>query len=449
MENQGPKMESHDATKTSSFNEQDREMSEMSKKYIEIYKTHTDKKPPPYIICMLNKEIRWKPRDVNGSGLYLAGNNRFLTSERVSDMDVVVLCQVLKNKSAFVVINLSYNNLGNEAAMAIAQYLKEVSNLIKLNLMCNEITEEGAEAIATSLGRNSTLRVLIMNGNKIGKRGALAFAQVLQINKGLRGLDIGHTDQTIDGIIALAVVLQSTNSSLFRLNISRPLLKGQDHECVTVHMGQLLKSNKTLTELNLAKIDIRDFGATRIADALAFNKTLTHLNLSSNRIGEDGAKVLSEAILASNTLEYLDIGYNRIKDPGVKYITEMLQKNTSLETLILVYNEFGKEGLLSLISTLKQFNRRLSALFIWGNEFHPDACKAFAELLKRNRLLTENVDVMPYEVDRLWYFGQLNHHPNRHFYWAPSYGDDVPYFQIYGNGFEKMPAFNFDVRSLT
>lgn len=425
-----------------------KEMSELMEQYCELYESEYSQSPPQYILCMLSKKIRWKPRDMNGFGLYLAGNNKLLTEQRVTDEDVFILFKILKNSSIFVVINLSYNNLGDNSAQTIAAYLQENTTLQKMNLMCNEIEEEGAEALAKSFGRNRTLQTLIMNGNKIGKKGALAFAQVLQINIGLKELDLGHTDQTIDSVIALAVVLNFTNSTLLNLNISRPLLKGQDHECATVHIGQLLKNNKTLKELHLAKVDIRDFGATRISEAMIYNTTLTHLDLSSNRIGEDGIKVLGDAISTSNCLKYLDIGYNRIKDPGAKYVAEMLERNTSLKTLVLVYNCFGSPGLLSIISTLKDSNDTLTALFIWGNEFNPDASKEVAQLLKNNRLLSENIDVMPYQVDGFYYLSQLNHHPNRHFYWAPSYGDDVPHFQIYGDGIKKRPAFNLHFKSL-
>ena len=61
---------------------------------------------------------------MNGLGLYLSGNNKLLTSKCITDIDVVVLFKILKSTSIFVVINLSYNNLGDKAAEAIAQYLE-------------------------------------------------------------------------------------------------------------------------------------------------------------------------------------------------------------------------------------------------------------------------------------------------------------------------------------
>lgn len=61
---------------------------------------------------------------MNGFGLYLAGNNKLLTEQRITDEDVLILFKVLKNSSIFVVINLSYNNLGDKSAQTIAAYLQ-------------------------------------------------------------------------------------------------------------------------------------------------------------------------------------------------------------------------------------------------------------------------------------------------------------------------------------
>ena len=52
--------------------------------------------------------------------------------------------------------------------------------------------------------------------------------------------------------------------------------------------------------------------------------------------------------------------------------------------------------------------------------------QAFANLLQAGRLNLRNIDVEPYVVDGKTILSEQNHYIQRHYYYAPSYGDDVP-----------------------
>lgn len=58
--------------------------------------------------------------------------------------------------------------------------------------------------------------------------------------------------------------------------------------------------------------------------------------------------------------------------------------------------------------------------------------QAFANLLETGRLDKSNTDVQPYVVDGKTILAELNHSMQRHYYYAPSYGDDVPTWQPRG-----------------
>jgi len=58
--------------------------------------------------------------------------------------------------------------------------------------------------------------------------------------------------------------------------------------------------------------------------------------------------------------------------------------------------------------------------------------QAFANLLDAGRLNRCNTDVQPYVVDGKTILSELNHSMQRHYYYAPSYGDDVPTWQPRG-----------------
>lgn len=117
-----------------------------------------------------------------------------------------------------------------------------------------------------------------MTGNKMGNIGGMAFAQMLQVNTRLIHLDLGDTDLEIQSLIAFSTVLLQ-NSVLNSLIVNRPLLftKQEEH---TIHFAKMLKTNKTLTEIHMAKFDMRDHGALWLSESLQANYTITYLNLS-------------------------------------------------------------------------------------------------------------------------------------------------------------------------
>ncbi|XP_064599186.1 leucine-rich repeat-containing protein 34-like [Liolophura sinensis] len=395
-----------------------------------------DVQPNTYVKKMLER----KKRDEKGGNtegessatmyLYLAGNNKLLTDIRLGDKDVEVLCEALMSNLYISTLDLRYNNITDKGAEHIANLLKENVAITELNLMCNDLTEVGASYLAEALQENKVLLSIRLNGNKIGNKGGMYFAQALQVNTTLESLDLAETDLTIESIIALSTVLHN-NKTLKCLNVNRPILFTHQEE-TTIHFANLLKVNRSLEELHLQKYDMRDFGATRLAENLMENFTLTYLDLSCNRITRDGMKQLAKVLKNNTALKVLDLGNNRLEDDGAFHLAEALTTyNTTLHTLVVVSNNIRGKGLCALADIMK-VNSSLVSLFIWGNVLEESACIAFANLIDSGRLEPQNTDVKPYVVDGVTYLCELNNSISRHYYVAPSYGDDVPSWQPRG-----------------
>ncbi|KAL4221640.1 Leucine-rich repeat-containing protein 34 [Mactra antiquata] len=362
--------------------------------------------------------------------LYLAGNNKLLTDKRLTDKDCEVLYKLLQNNVFVTSLDLRYNNITDEGIKFLAKLLEENSVIEDINVMCNDFGKDGAEVLAKALQKNSGLRALRLNGNKIGNRGGMYFAQMLQINTTLQALDVGDTDLTTESIIALATVLVN-NRTLKAINVNRPILFSNQEEC-TVHFAKMLKVNNSLEELHLQKFDIRDFGATRLAENLMENFTLQYLDLSCNRITRDGTKELAKVLKKNTAIKKLDLSFNRLEDDGAMHLAEAIATyNTTLETLDVRTNNICGKGLCSLSDAMKM-NNSLTQIYIWGNKLEESAAIAFANLLETGRLEKANTDVQPYLVDGRTILSELNHSLQRHYYYAPSYGDDVPSWQPRG-----------------
>ena len=75
-------------------------------------------------------------------------------------------------------------------------------------------------------------------------------------------------------------------------------------------LSTYLKSNTTLTTLDLQRNSIGDEGACTLGDSLKSNSTLTILNLKNNSIGDEGARALSDSLKSNSTLTELNISQN-------------------------------------------------------------------------------------------------------------------------------------------
>ena len=96
-----------------------------------------------------------------------------------------------------------------------------------------------------------------------------------------------------------------------------------------------LKSNNTLTELNLGNNKIGAAGGAAIAESLKVNSTLIQLNLGENQIGDEVDKAIYEEIKINKAQQQL-IAYHR-NETFPKYLEMIkLDNNSSQKSFYLL-----------------------------------------------------------------------------------------------------------------
>ncbi|XP_068939657.1 leucine-rich repeat-containing protein 34 isoform X2 [Petaurus breviceps papuanus] len=340
--------------------------------YLEVcksFKRHCN----PFIyqtFLLLEKDYRKTNESYkNEITIKIAGNNRLIPVQRITDEDFETLIDTLRPHKNVTGLDVRYNLLTDDGAKHVAKLLEEVQSITYLNLMFNDIKTDGGEVIAKALHRNQTLKHLRLTGNKIENKGGMFFATMLQINSSLEKLDLGDCDLGMQSLIALATVL-TTNHSIKGINLNRPILRSEEEES-TIHMSHTLQINSTLIELHMCKHDIKNFGMQQLCKALYSNTALRYLDVS-----------------------WLSIVSNNITGKGLTAFSDAMKTNTTLTNI-----------------------------YIWGNKFDSETCVAFSNLIKSGRLKPENTDVEPYVVDDCVYLAELSHGIKRHYYWTPSYGE--------------------------
>ncbi|KAG9061040.1 hypothetical protein KI688_007669 [Linnemannia hyalina] len=203
-------------------------------------------------------------------------------------------------------------------------------------------------------------------------------SKALKTNSTLTTLDLFGNSIGRDGAQALSEALK-TNSTLTTLDLKNSRIGSDGAQA----LFEALKTNTTLTTLNLTDNTIVNSGAQALFEALKTNSTLTTLNLTDNWIGPNGAQVLSEALKTNSALTTLDLSYNSIGSDGAQALSEALKINSTLTTLDLRGNSIGRDGAQALSEALK-INSTLTTLVLSGNYIGDDRAQALSDAIKRN-----------------------------------------------------------------
>jgi Ran GTPase-activating protein (RanGAP) involved in mRNA processing and transport len=132
-------------------------------------------------------------------------------------------------------------------------------------------------------------------------------------------------------------------------------------EAGVVALAQALRTNTTLTVLDVAHARACAAGAVALADALRVNRTLTWLSVHDNALcwnGDEGAAALADALRVNNTLKTLLMGSNNIGAGGATALCEALRENAALTAVDLR----GNHGAAQCFQMLTEMQRQHTTL---------------------------------------------------------------------------------------
>mmetsp|Transcript_70018 Transcript_70018/g.121175 ORF Transcript_70018/g.121175 Transcript_70018/m.121175 type:complete len:354 (-) Transcript_70018:24-1085(-) len=123
-----------------------------------------------------------------------------------------------------------------------------------------------------------------------------------------------------------------------------------------------------VTVLNMSFKDLKDEGASQLADALMKPNQVRTLNASWNDIGDRGASKLAKVVEKNEIMTELDLTGNKIKDSGAVRLAAALKVNKKLRTLKLEHNVIGAKGIEKLMEVFDR-SESLENLILKANEF--------------------------------------------------------------------------------
>jgi Ran GTPase-activating protein (RanGAP) involved in mRNA processing and transport len=316
----------------------------------------------------------------------------------------------LFQNSHLSILQLGYNNLGDEGVTILAPGIASHKSLASLDLGFNNIGDQGCRALATALS-SCKVHTLYLAGNLFGEDGACALAGVIKWS--IKRLHLTGNRIGPDGVKAIAEAVigeQQENEDTeteserkmcplnYGLSPELPVSAGlQELFLGGTGMGpigsksvaHMLQCSTTLRVISLANCSIGDVELEFLATSIKRNREklpLEALQLSFNDITCKGLDSLMNAIWGSSTLRELLLDNNDLRDRGAEQVAAILPHVKTLAVLDIGFNSIKSSGMRTLMKVVAE-THHLVSLSVSGNVIDTDAAKLVAYALAYNQSL--------------------------------------------------------------
>lgn len=273
-------------------------------------------------------------KDSNPMGVHLA--HRGLGDERM-----LPLITVIDSLPAIHTIDLCDNRLTDLTLVPLASKLIQFKSLTHLDLSFNKMDESSATIMDFLKSDDCKVFTLLLNGADVDDNECKDLADAISLNKSITTLSLSRNLIGKDEL----------------LNVLKPsLITGG------AALGNMLKANTTITELDLSWNSIRFDSAIAIAEALAFNSTLKILYLGYNSFGDMPSQILGRTLKSNTGLTLLDLEFNSITPKAATVLANAISFNETLLKLNINGNVLGKIGAQALVAAIQRSSRENRAL---------------------------------------------------------------------------------------
>jgi Leucine Rich repeat len=254
------------------------------------------------------------------------------------------------------------------------------------DLVIENINELGNEALYAIHRRDSWigLRRLVLT-QMCAIDNHMLSAALLNPNLALRSLSLNQCELRDEGATAIAECLNVTVQTITELCLENNGITDVGVEA----LAAARHTNETLEVLNLFRNDINNRGAAALSRVVDRNARLRCLKLGRNQIGDDGTTAIAAALNTQTALRVLDLSGNCITKRGAFAMSEAILRNTGLAELCMQNNRLRPEGRAAFYAKIP-YNRSLRKLLLMDPTY--DAEKegsAHVKSIKGNFGLTE------------------------------------------------------------
>ncbi len=256
-----------------------------------------------------------------------------LSNNKITKDSMPFLAELLKKSKTINYVSLSYNKLEAKGAQILAQALAEGNTLTALDLWNCGIADAGAIALCSALlsNRKTQLRSLDLSTNELTDDAGSKLAEYLSQNLTIRQLRLNNNQLSDKSGLKLAEALKHA-SHLEVLDLSRNKLTDKAAAAMANNLLKNAKANtQSLRILDLSEnLEVTDTTAEKLANLLFKDHRLETVRLAACSITDAGAAALFVSLETNQTLRQLDLSGTKITENSLKACIEMLKVNVSL-----------------------------------------------------------------------------------------------------------------------
>ncbi|KAF9540696.1 hypothetical protein EC957_003880 [Mortierella hygrophila] len=292
-----------------------------------------------------------------------------LSNNRITAPGMELLAEGLVYNRALARLCLQSNNIKLAGAPFLARVLTKNRVLRHLNVGSNGLGPEGCIMVADAVRFNRTLNSLSLDMNEMGPKGATSMAAALVSNRHLTYLYLPHNNIGDEGLVEICESLKR-NKSLVSLDLELNNIGNGQSAVGMAAMGEVLRTNRTLREINLAYNLFSGDAISELMKGVAMNSTLESINFTNCGISTEGALAIAEVLPSARGLQNLGLTSNPdIAVEGYWALSNNLAKNHSMKGIQLDYNSEDRHVLYEAIQYL------LTRNFIWQQAIYAAACR--------------------------------------------------------------------------
>ena len=304
--------------------------------------------------------------------LNISRNN--ITDEAADDIAIF-----LSRNTKLEELDLSHNILTASGAMKI--FNVNISRLKKINISHNNITAQAADNIQAFICRNTRLEELDLSHNNLQATGAIKICKSMLLK--LHKFNISHNNVSVEaandiaGFLCNAIRLQVLDLSFNDLQESgcRSAFKGLEHTCV-------------LSSVKLSNNGVINEAIDGLVTVLLHNNLLQEIDLSGNDLSTYDARIIFKAMESISTLLTIDISHNMISDEAACSIAAVLSHNNNLQTLNISFNCFTSNGCIEIFNGMNNMSN-LRNLNVSYNKITSEVASNIVSVLSQNVKLEE------------------------------------------------------------
>lgn len=272
-------------------------------------------------------------------------------------------------------------DLNDETFERFAAVLSTHPTLTQLSLC--RLSHASFTALGEALKNNLVLQNLIINEEN-GSESMRRLCEGLKMNSSLKSLAVIAADEGT-GELFKSLANNSIKLTSIRFGLESNVIA--QHNFIT--LTEALKTNSTLTTLDVSFTNIDDEKCRLLCEGLMNNKSIQVLNLSANNIGLNGVTAIRTLLQYNTTMRHLNVATCQFTTNHIQILCDGIKHNRSLTALNFYDNRLDLQAYRYICDALKTNRSLISCCFGVKSVLELESAEIIKEILLSNSTLQD------------------------------------------------------------